>query len=174
VTTPPVHIDTSKAARRPVRFESPADALADAAALCEAHRRSTLARTGNWTLGQALNHLSSWMTFPFTGYPVTAPPDLAARAVARKPHALRNGLLVGVRIPNVEGGTAAFEDVPPDEALAALRATWDRIVRELPTYPHPFFGELTHQEWVLLHLRHCELHQSFFFPDGVQGPAGTA
>lgn len=157
-------IDTTQSPRRPLRFGSPADAIADAAALCEAHRRNALARTGNWTLGQALNHLHRWMTFPYNGFPVTAPADLAARAQARKPHALRNGLLVGFRMPNVEGGTAAFDDQPPDEALAVLRATWDRLLREVPVHPHPFFGALTHEEWLLLHLRHCELHQSFFFP----------
>ncbi|MFN5799079.1 MAG: DUF1569 domain-containing protein [Planctomyces sp.] len=30
--------------------------------------------------------------------------------------------------------------------------------------PHPGFGRMTHQEWLLLHLRHSEMHLSFAIP----------
>jgi hypothetical protein len=163
MSNPSDRVDTSKARRRAVRFESAAEALADAEALCSAHKRGKLGRTGNWTLGQALHHIASWMTYPFTGFPVTPPEEVAARSRAAKPRVLGQGMMAGIVMSGVEGGTAACEDVETDAAMAELRASWERIQQETPMLPHPFFGPLTAEEWVQLQLRHSELHQGFFF-----------
>jgi hypothetical protein len=55
--------------RRALRFETVDDVLRDAELLAEAARRGTLRATGNWTLGQALAHLATWINMPFDGYP---------------------------------------------------------------------------------------------------------
>jgi len=44
--------------------------------------------------------------------------------------------------------------------VARLQATTKR-------YPSPAFGPLTLEEWDQLHLRHAELHLSFFVPRWV-------
>ncbi|CAN5701716.1 hypothetical protein BH11PLA1_BH11PLA1_08540 [soil metagenome] len=157
-------INTAHAARRTIRFISSAQALADAATLAAADSAGTLSQTGNWSLGQALNHVAAWMTFALDGYPVAAPPELAARARAARTRAFGQGLMAGFSIPGVPGGTAASAPCATACALAALQSAWARFERETPCHPHPFFGDLTPDEWLALQLRHSELHQSFFFP----------
>lgn len=151
--------------RRAIRLECGAEVLAEAERIACADRAGRLRRTGNWTAGQCFGHLAGWIGFCFDGYPVVAPPELAARALVRKPTALREGLMAGVRIPGVEGGTAAIEVLPLDEGLARLRAGWARLEGGMARFPHPFFGALTYEEWMMLHLRHAELHMSYLHPD---------
>jgi hypothetical protein len=154
----------SSSDRRTLRFESPAEVLADVDRIAAAERAGTLGRTGNWTAGQAIGHLAAWINFGFDGYPVTAPPELAERARARKPSALRDGLMVGFRIPGVEGGTAGTEVLELDEAVDRYRRAFARLQAGTPGFPHPFFGPLTNEEWMMLHLRHAELHLGFLHP----------
>jgi hypothetical protein len=150
--------------RRKLRFESPADVLADVARIASAERAGRLRRTGNWAAGQAVGHLAAWINFGFDGYPVSAPPELAERARARKPTALREGLLVGFRMPGIEGGTAATELMELSEAVPRYERAFARLVAGTPSHPHPFFGPLTNDEWMMLHLRHAELHLGFQHP----------
>jgi hypothetical protein len=51
-----------------------------------------------------------------------------------------------------------------EQGLADLRAGIERLKREPQRHPHPAFGPLTREEWDRLHLRHAELHLSFFVP----------
>jgi hypothetical protein len=156
-----VQSEQDKPARRVIRFESAADVLAEAERIVAAERAGTLRRGGNWTPGQCFGHLAGWIGFCFDGYPVVAPPEMAARAQVRKPTALREGLMAGFHIPGVEGGTAAIEPLATDEGLSRLRAGWSRLQGGMPRFPHPFFGMLTYEEWIMLHLRHAELHMSY-------------
>jgi hypothetical protein len=150
--------------RRTLRFGSMLDALADADRIAACDAAGTLKRVGVWSTGQAFGHLASWMNYAFDGYPLVAPPELAARARARKDKALSEGLIVGFHIPGVPGGTAGTDDMPTAEALAKLHKAWARITGGMPTQEHPFFGALTHEEWIMLQLRHSELHQGFLIP----------
>ncbi len=151
--------------RRVLRLESMEEALAEAERVVGADRAGRLRRMGNWTTGQALGHLAAWMNYGFDGYPVPTPPaELVARAQARKPTAIREGLRAGVYIPGVEGGTAGTDAMEADEGLRRYRAGWARLSAGTPTHAHPFFGSLTRDEWLLLHLRHTELHLSYLHP----------
>jgi len=38
----------------------------------------------------------------------------------------------------------------------------ERLRAGPPARPNVIFGPLTHDEWIQLHLRHAELHLSFF------------
>jgi hypothetical protein len=49
--------------------------------------------------------------------------------------------------------------------LNELRAAIDRLNREPKRAPSPVFGKMTREEWDQLHLRHAELHLSFFVPE---------
>jgi hypothetical protein len=35
-------------------------------------------------------------------------------------------------------------------------------------HDHVIFGPMTQQQWTEFHLKHCALHMSFIWPDGVQ------
>jgi len=164
---PAMPIDTTKVRdRRSLKFETSAQALADAASLDGAENRGGLRRLGNWTLGQALGHLAAWIGYAYDGYPPEVNPPRPIRFMARlmKRRFLRKPLPVGFRMPSVEGGTLGVEILPSEEGLRRFRAAWDRLEREAPVLPSPIFGPLTHEEWKAMHLRHAELHLSFFVP----------
>jgi hypothetical protein len=155
-------VDTKHAAgRRSLRFERIDDALADAEAMAAAEREGRLRRVGNWTLGQILGHLATWVGYAYDGVPVT--PPLLVRWVMRpmKKRFLYKGMPAGVHIPKTPGGTFGTDVLPPDEGLARYRAACARLKAEAPTRRHPIFGAMTHDEWIAGQLRHAELHLSF-------------
>jgi hypothetical protein len=159
-------IDTGKMSdRRAVKFASPREALADADVIAAAEWAGKLRRTGNWTTGQTFGHLAAWIDYSFDGYPLIAPPEMAAKArAALRTRVLDGRMMPGFHIPGVEGGTAGIEEFTLDEGLTRLRRAWRRIEGACPTKEHAFFGPMTHEEWIKLQLRHSELHHSFLHP----------
>ncbi|HZW09874.1 MAG TPA: DUF1569 domain-containing protein [Phycisphaerales bacterium] len=151
--------------RRELRYGSIADLRRDIDRLAEADRAGTLRRCGNWTLGQALGHLSAWLDFAYEGFPVRPPRVVGWILRLRRGKYLREGLPAGVRIPGIEGGTLGTEPRTLDEGLGLLRASLDRLERSDPAHPSPLFGPMTREECVEATLRHAELHLSFFHPE---------
>jgi hypothetical protein len=153
--------------RRKLRFESAEDVLRDAELLVEAARRGTLRATGNWSLGQALAHLATWVNMPFDGYPEMPRPAWWMRLL--RPlitwWLVNKGFPAGVRIAGVPGGTFGIVPCESDEGLERLREAFARLATEAPTQTSPAFGSLTREEWIKFHLRHAELHLSFFHPE---------
>jgi hypothetical protein len=71
----------------------------------------------------------------------------------------------GIQLP----AYAARYLIPQDEcemheALAHLHAAVARSMATTRRHPSPLLGPLTVEEWDQLHLRHAELHLSFFVP----------
>lgn len=157
-------VDTAKVSdRRTLRFNSPAEAIADARALVAAENAGTLRRTGNWTLGEAFTHLAAFINFPYDGYPKNLQAPLLVKLILKimKNRYMTKGLPAGRRIPGIPTGTVGAEKVSSSDGLARLEKAWARLQAAPPTVPNPVFGPLPHQEWIDLHLRHSELHQSF-------------
>lgn len=182
-------IDTSavplgSGGRRALRFESIDRMLTDAR-VCVAADRSPrgLQRRGNWTIGQALNHIAAWIEYPFIGYPqeLVIPSEMKAQAGALKHRLMHETMQPGERLP-VEGsalaaGTLATEIVPADVGLARLEAAAELLRvgdphRPAPI-PDPALGVVTLYEWTLMTLRHAELHLGFFVPREGTTLAGT-
>lgn len=158
-------VDTKSCPHRSVRFASVEALLGDADRLSQAEAAGTLKQCGNWTLGQALNHVASWMDFPFDGYPATLgrPPWIIRLIVKpQKNKFIAKGLPRGVRIPGQKDGTVATEVVPTAQALEHLRRSATRLHDNAPSVPNPLFGPLSHDEWVQMNLRHAELHLGYF------------
>lgn len=159
-------VDTSKVSdRRTLRFSSARDVLVDVEQLAAAERAGTLRRTGNWTLGQNLNHLAAWIHYSFDGFPLK-PPPLIIRWLLKmqKNKFLNQSMHRGIKIPGVPGGTLAIEVVPTEEGLRRYSAAWQRLENNAPTQPSLIFGPMTHEEWIKLNLRHAELHLGFLHP----------
>jgi hypothetical protein len=150
--------------RRKLRFETFADVVQDVDRLAEAEKKGTLRATGNWSLGQAIGHLAAWARYPLEGYPLMPRPPWFVRLLIPL---MASGFIgkrmpAGVRIGNVEGGTFSAEPMETEPAIRQLHDALRRLNKQAPTIPNPMLGELTHQEWIMLNLRHAELHLSFF------------
>ena len=106
-----------------------------------------------------------WADYAFDGTPLKVPflMRLALRPMKRR--FLYKKMPSGARIPKVPGGTLAIEPASLDDGLAHLRKSFTRLRDQAPTAPHIFFGPLTHDEWINMHLRHAELHLSFICPE---------
>jgi hypothetical protein len=133
-----------------------------------AEREGRVVRAGNWSLGQALGHLATWVNFAFEGYPTEVRAPLPIRLILRsfRRTILNKGMMSGVKIGKVPGGTLGLDEFPTDEGLRRFRAAMERLQRESPTRTNPVFGKLTHPQWIQLNLRHAELHLGFQVPEG--------
>lgn len=159
-------VDTANVVgRRVFRFETIDDALADADRLVAAERAGRLRKLGNWTLGQTLGHLAIWAEYSYTGSPLKPPFFIKWMLRLRKRKFLHEPMRPGVKIPGVAGGTLATDPMPLDEALRRLRRVMERLKVEAPTRPNSIFGQMSHDEWIAINLRHAELHLSFFVAD---------
>ena len=153
-------------ARRALRFDTINDALAEAERLVTAEREGRLTCVGNWKLGQALGHLATWANFAQDGYPADVRAPLPVRMVLRlmRGMVLKKGMMPGVRIGKLPGGTVGLEEMDAEEGLRRFRAAMERLRASPPTIPNPVLGPLTHEQWIQLNLRHAELHLSFQCP----------
>src|SRR5215831_1544935 len=123
----PTPVDTGKVIdRRKVRFFTPEEMEADVAVLVNAERAGRLKHLGNWSLGQVLNHLGSWVAFAFDGNPLKPPFFVRWIVALRKSTYLNGPMPAGVRIPRVEGGTLATAPASLDEGLAKFSGAWER------------------------------------------------
>jgi hypothetical protein len=101
-----------------------------------AEHNGTLKSVGNWTAGQCLNHLATWMLFAYGGNP-TPPPNWFIRTLVKlmKNKFIHGSLPTGFSIPNVPGGTHGIEMMPVGEAPVKLEAAASRLTREPPPCP---------------------------------------
>lgn len=148
--------------RRILQFSTIDAELHEAQALAIAEHAGRLTQLGNWSLGQAINHLAIWSEYAFTGTPSTPPWFVRLFGKLFKRRILTKGFGPGMTIPGVQGGTHGVEPSKTDIALKRLRAALERLARETPAEPNKVFGRLTREEWIALQLRHGELHLGFF------------
>lgn len=151
---------------RKLSFGAPAVMWTEIERLAAAERAGTLRRTGNWTLGQILGHLATWIDFAYDGYPPELNPPWFIKLILKlqKKRFMRGPLPTGVRIPKVEGGTYGTEPLSLEEGLFRLRKSWERLDEAPPSHPNIIFGPMSHEEWKTVHLRHAELHLGFLLP----------
>lgn len=147
--------------RRQIRFESTTDIFSD----IEQLQSGGWETTGDWTLGQIVMHLAMALEEVFNGLDFK-PPWFVRTFVAPllKRRFLNVGMMSGYKIPNPESKVLPADNASLDDALARFQRGCERIENESPQHPHPLLGNLTHEEWKLLTLRHAELHLSFAHP----------
>jgi hypothetical protein len=152
--------------RRSLRFASLDEAVADVDRLLAAEVAMKLRHTGNWELGQALGHVATWAEFPFVGYPPEVRAPLPVRMILRTMRGtiLNKGMMTGVKIGKIPGGTLGLEKIDCGTGADRFRAAFGRLKSQCPTTVNPVFGLLTHDQWIQLNLRHAELHLSFQIP----------
>jgi EAL domain-containing protein (putative c-di-GMP-specific phosphodiesterase class I) len=151
--------------RRTLHFTSIDEITRDAEKLAIAERKGHLRQVGTWTLGQACNHLATWINYGFDGTPARIPLIIRLFARPLRRRFIYKPMHPGGRLPKVPGGTLALEVLPTDEGLARLRLACNRLKADVPKIPNPVFGKLKPDEWRNLHMRHAELHLSFLRTD---------
>jgi hypothetical protein len=146
---------------RRLRFDSFDQVLQEAADL-NAREYQTL---GNWSLGQALNHLGRAMhgSIDGPGFPASLKARILGRLFYRH-YVLHVRFPAGVRLPRQAArllvpGATSYED-----GLAMLRSGLERLEKETRRVPHPILGPFSVRQWNRFHLRHAELHLGFFVP----------
>jgi hypothetical protein len=155
-------VKTSKVAgRRELHFTKIAEIQSEADNLA----RGNVRQFGNWTLGNALSHLARTMKMSLDGANFRPPFMVRLFAPLIKKRLLRGPMRPGFKLP-----PAAAKELIPETAVSTeqglneLRAAIERLNREPHRAPSPVFGQMTREEWDQLHLRHAELHLSFFLP----------
>lgn len=159
-------VDTKAAEHRTLRFGSIDDVLAEIERIVAAERAGTLRAAGNWTVGQTLGHLATWIDLPYDGYPPTMRPPWIVKVILRlqKNKFMRGPLPRGVRIPKMPEGTLGTEKLSTEEGLSRARAAFARLKAAPPGVPNIIMGPMTHEEWMVMHQRHAELHLGYLHP----------
>ena len=154
-------VSTEVQGRRKLRFRSFDDVLADAHRIHEGNYEAL----GNWSLGQALKHLGSSMHFSVNGvgFPVSWKIFILGRLVFR-PVILYWRFPPGAKLPpRAERAIVPSHDTSFEEGLRALQGGIDHLAADTTNrVPHPVIGNLSVRQWNRFHLRHAELHLSFF------------
>jgi hypothetical protein len=150
---------------RQVKFRSLAEVLQDAEVLCSS---SQIIRLGNWTVGQALDHLAKAIHSSLVESRAILPLRFRLLAKIGKPFFLRWGLPAGVQI-EAHSEIAAREFLPrpkvsADEGLNELRRVIGLTANLEMNARHNLFGRMTTRQWMMLHCRHAELHLRLFIP----------
>jgi len=153
---------------RRIAFHSLKEVQRDAEQICSWPQPYQL---GNWTVGQALEHLAKSFQSSLVESKAILPRQTRLLARLGKPFFLRWGLPAGVQI-EAHSKTAAHEFLPGEhvtalEGLAQLTAVISSIATQEMRAKHNLFGRMTSKQWMLLHCRHAELHLRLFVPRGI-------
>ncbi len=149
---------TAAPTRRRVQYASLDEIVADA----ERAVRDNSTTTGNWSLGQILEHLAIANDKMIDGFGFTAPWPMAivARLVVKK-RLLKKGMSPGFQLSGKGAAVLVPGETDAAAALEHLRQSTQRLKTEQKRSPHPFLGPMTVDEVQQLSLRHAELHMSF-------------
>jgi hypothetical protein len=148
---------------RNLRFNSIDDCCAEVRRVLAANENGTLATCGNWTPGQNMAHVASWIEYGFTGYPISPPPFFIRWLIRMQLKSILKGPMPrGVKIPRVKGGTTGMDDMPTPAAGQRLLAALERLqAREEAKFDSPAFGPMSYENRIKLNLRHAELHLGY-------------
>ena len=151
-------VDTKTVTRRQIAYANLDEVVADANRLVAAGA----ATSGNWSLGQILEHVATVMDKSIDGFEVW--PPLPVRLVGRwflKKRFLKEGMPAGFQLKGPIAKELLPPAVEPRQALDHLRRAVQRLQEDQNRADHPFFGRLTFDESNRINCRHAELHFSF-------------
>ncbi len=164
-------VDTRRALRRAVRIACWDDLAREVERVERASRPppegSGVRVTGNWSVGQILDHLARTIERSMDGFgPVTqATPESSRDGTAQ--HQRKSRMLtlpMSVNGPSVAlpGQIDPAMQMWTNDGAARLLGAIKRVRDKHPMdKPSPTLGAMTNAEWETFHLRHAELHLSF-------------
>ncbi len=152
-------VDKTQLPRRRVQYADLDDLLADAERLVDLQAPTT----GNWSVGQILEHLALVMDKSIDGFE-TPPLPWVVRLVFRlflKKKILNRPMQPGLKLPKRAEQEIVVDSIDERKALAHLKQAVQRLKTETDRKPSPILGRLSVDEWNRLHVRHAEMHMSF-------------
>lgn len=160
---PMTEVDTKTVHTRALEFGSVADCMAELDRIEAAEKRGELTTNGNWTAGQIMAHLASWIEYGYVGFPIEAPPFFVRWILKRMlKKMLKSGTMdPGSNIPNVEDGTFGQDDMETLAGIERFRAALLKMQSEPATYDSPAFGKVPDEVRVRVNLMHAQLHLGF-------------
>jgi hypothetical protein len=151
---------TSKAKRRTLHFDSYDELLAEVHSLAARPTR----HLGNWSLGEACQHLAVAMNMAIDG--AGFKPNLLLRLVG--PFLMKR-IISRPMSPGFKFPKTATALVPKDAdvaaGVAALEAAIARVQGIPDRQPHAVLGRMTREQWDQLQFRHSEMHLSLILPE---------
>ena len=152
--------------RRTLEFSTLEEVRADIEALAA----GSYVTVGKWSFAQILDHLGSSLNASIDGFPFKAG-WLVRWLVAPfiKNSILTKPMKPGFALPKKFSSYLPSDDCTMDEALPKVLKAIRRFENEVPIADHPFFGKMASEEWMILHMRHAELHLSFVVPTAAAG-----
>jgi hypothetical protein len=123
--------------------------------------RDKAGTTGNWSLGQILQHLALANEKTIDGFGFQAPFPVRMIGPLFKKRLLERGLTPGFQLSKKGSQALVPGETDADAALERLRHSFQRLQAETKRSPHPFLGRMSIDESNRLCLRHAELHLSF-------------
>jgi hypothetical protein len=149
---------TATPTRRRLRYNSLDEVIADAERAVAANS----ATTGNWSLGQIIEHLATAHDKMIDGFGFTAPwPMQTLGHLFFKKRLLTKGMTPGFKLNPKAAAILVPGETDASAALEHLRKSTQRLKTEEKRSPHPFLGAMSVEEYDQLCLRHAELHMSF-------------
>ncbi len=150
------------AQRRPLKFNSLDDIVADAQAVTSGPHRVS----GNWTAAQNIWHIAQTLEMSNHGFNFTVPlPMKLAGRLLKLLGRHTKPFTPGIKPPaKVAHAFAPPADISLPLALAKLHDEVDYAKAHGMKHPSPLFGPLSHDAWIQTHCRHAELHHSFIHP----------
>jgi hypothetical protein len=149
---------TATPTRRRVRYSSLDEVVADAQRAVGAKA----ATTGNWSLGQILEHLATAQDKMIDGFGFSTPwPVRTLGRLFFKKRVLTKGLTPGFRLNPKAAAVLVPGETDAAAALEHFRRSTERLKTEQQRSAHPFLGPMTVEECDQMCLRHAELHMSF-------------
>jgi hypothetical protein len=148
---------TATSTRRRVRYASLDEVVTDAERAVSANS----ATTGNWSLGQILEHLATANEKTIDGFGFSAPWPIRTVGPFFKKRVLEKGLTPGFNLSSKAAAILVPGETDAAAGLDHLRKSTERLKSEQKRAPHPFLGNMTLDECNRMCLRHAELHMSF-------------
>ncbi|MCH2136627.1 MAG: DUF1569 domain-containing protein [Phycisphaerales bacterium] len=150
--------------RRELKFNCAGCLNSDLDRIQSAHDSGTLRTLGNWSAGQILQHCAKWIGFAMDGFPAQAPwivrfffktflKKRALQDVAMDP---------GMNLPKQAAFMLPDDHVTFEQGMSEMRAAVARLdAGDKMEQPSPILGDLTHEQWMGMMLRHSAMHHSF-------------
>jgi hypothetical protein len=149
--------------RRKLDFQKWSEVLADVENL----GRAGYDRAGNWDLSQIVEHVGEGLRTARQGTDHRAPwiiRKIFGPIVLRRIFRDRR-MKAGIKVPAWWLPGPAHDESAAINQFRAEVAAFEGITSK--TFPHPFFGPLTKQQWNELGLIHAAHHLSFLVPRGT-------